>query len=166
MRYRLPVLLAGAGLLLSGTAAAASASTTPSRFQATFVDIYSICPTSPPSVVFCGQGTIAGFGHAESTVALTSIAPLSGTDCLALTAVRTSTLDDGSGSLTMDESGTLCPPSSAAGDAAGGPYTVAKSYSIAGGTGVFAGATGSGSDINRSAGNSQVSVISGTIATS
>jgi hypothetical protein len=36
-------------------------------------------------------------------------------------------------------------------------------FTIAGGTGIFAGATGSGTDVNRSAGNSQVSVISGTI---
>lgn len=150
-------------MLLGGIATAASASTTSRPFQATFVDIYSICPTNPPSVVFCGSGTIAGYGAAESTATLTSIAPLPGTDCRALTAVRSIRLDDGTGSLTLAESGTICPPSAAAADAAGGPYTVAKTYVVAGGTGVFAGARGSGSDINRSAGNSQVSVISGTI---
>jgi hypothetical protein len=97
------------------------------------------------------------------SAAATPPAPISGTDCLAIKAVRTITLADGSGSLTL-ENGTLCPPSEAAGDnAAGNPYIVAKTYVITSGTGVFAGASGSGSDINRSAGNSQVSDISGSI---
>jgi len=157
--------MAGIAVLLGGTVAAAGASTTTGKFQATFVDIYSICPTSPPSVVFCGSGTIAGFGAAHSTATLTSIAPLNGTDCRLLTAVRTITLNSGQGALTLDEHGILCPPSDSASNAAGGPYTVNKTYVIAGGTGVFAGATGSGSDINRSAGDSQVSVISGTLTT-
>jgi hypothetical protein len=163
--YRLAILLAGFGLLFSATATAASASSAPQPLQATFVDIYSSCPISPPSIVFCGNGTIAQFGGAESTVTLTSIAPIPGSDCLTLTAVRTIKLDEGNGSLTMDESGTLCPPSDAASNAKGGPYTVAKTYTIVGGTGVFDGAYGTGTDINRSAGNSQVSVISGTITT-
>jgi len=163
MRFRLPIALTAIGLLIGGTASAASASAASGRFQATFVDIYSSCPTNPPSVVFCGPGSIAGYGNATSTVTLTSIAPLPGTDCLQLTAVRTIALDDGNGSLTLDETGTLCPPSAAATNAVGGPYTVSKTFVVAGGTGVFAGATGGGSDINRSAGNSQVSVISGTL---
>lgn len=163
MRHRLPVILAGVGLLLGGSAAAASASAVPTPFQATFTDIYSECPISPPSVVFCGPGTIAGYGAAYSTAALTGIAPLPGTDCLKLTAVRTITLDDGNGSLTLDERGTKCPPSAATGNADGDPYTVSKTYVVAGGTGVFAGAAGSGSDINRSGGDSQVSMLSGTL---
>ncbi len=40
---------------------------------------------------------------------------------------------------------------------------MAKNYVISSGSGVFAGASGSGTDINRSAGNSQVSVLSGTL---
>jgi hypothetical protein len=83
--------------------------------------------------------------------------------CRALTAVRTITLDNASGSLTLAETGTICPPSQAASGAQGSPFTVDKSYTVASGTGVFAGAAGSGTDINRSAGNTQVSVISGTI---
>jgi hypothetical protein len=133
--------------------------------QATFVDIYSQCPTSPPTNVFCGDGNVVGYGAAHSTAALAGpLVPLGG-GCFALTAVRTITLLDGSGSLTMHETGAKCAPSEAAfQNAQGVPYTVAKTYAITGGTGVFAGAIGSGSDVNRSAGNSQVSVISGTIA--
>jgi hypothetical protein len=67
----------------------------------------------------------------------------------------------------MHETGTKCGPSAEAfQNAQGVPYTVSKTYTITGGTGVFAGASGSGSDINRSAGNSQVSVISGSIVVS
>jgi hypothetical protein len=159
---RRAVLIASLFLPLAFATTGAAAAT-PS-FHATFVDIYSQCPTSPPTLVFCGQGTVAGFGRASSTVALTAPpSPIPATDCLQIDAVRTITLTDGTGSLTMDETGTLCPPSEAAGElAAGSPYTVAKTFTITDGTDVFAGITGSGSDVNRSAGNSQVSVLSGT----
>jgi hypothetical protein len=143
-----------------GSAAAASAAT--ANFEATFTQIYSASTCQFPTV-FCGSGTVAGFGPAISTVLLTSIAPIPGSDCRALTATRTITLDNGSGSLTLAENGTICPPTAAVTGAQGSPFTVAKSYTIAGGTGVFAGAAGAGTDINRSAGNSQVSVISGTL---
>lgn len=163
--FRIASLFASVSLLIAATTAlagSASASAN-SRFQATFVDIYSQCPTSPP-VVFCGDGNIAGVGGATSMVTLTGIAPIPGSDCLQLSAVRTITLDSGTGSLTLDETGTRCPPSAPAGsNAVGGPFTVAKTYDIASGTGVFSGATGNGTDINRSAGNSQVSVVSGTL---
>jgi hypothetical protein len=159
------LVVVAAALLPAASLAAGSAAATSASFQATFVDVYSQCPTNPPTLVFCGDGTVAGYDAASSTVGLTAPpAPIPGTDCLAISAVRTITLADGSGSLTLAESGTLCPPSEAAGDnAAGSPFTVAKTYTITGGTGVFAGASGSGSDVNRSAGNSQVSVLSGPI---
>jgi len=143
------------GFAAAGSAAAAN-------FEATFTQIYSTSTCHFPTV-FCGSGTVAGFGPATSTVLLTSIAPIPGSDCRALTAVRTITLDNGSGWLTLAENGTICPPNAAATSAQGNPFTVDKSYTVAGGTGVFAGAAGGGSDINRSAGNSQVSVISGTL---
>jgi hypothetical protein len=143
-----------------GLATATSAAT--ANFEATFTQIYSTSTCHFPTV-FCGSGTVAGVGPATSTVLLISIGPIPGSDCRALTAVRTITLDEGSGSLTLAETGTICPPNDAASGAQGNPYTVHKSYTIASGTGVFAGAAGGGTDINRSAGNSQVSVISGTL---
>jgi hypothetical protein len=164
--HRLVRLLAiTAALLPAGALATGSSAATPPHFQATFVDIYSQCPINPPTLVFCGDGNIAGIGKASSTAHLTAPpAPIPGTDCLTINAVRTITLADGSGSLNLTEEGTKCPPSEAAGNnAAGSPYTVAKAYVITGGTGVFAGASGSGTDINRSAGNSQVSDLSGSI---
>lgn len=160
---RLAILLSA--LTATFVFAATSTAATTTSFRATFVNIYSQCPTSPPTVVFCGEGTVAGVGAAFSTAHLVAPpAPIPGTDCLQILAVRSITLEDGSGSLTLDETGTLCPPNDQAGQhAIGGPYTVAKTYTVAAGTGVFAGATGSGSDVNRSAGNSQVSVLSGVI---
>lgn len=159
---RLAILLAALALAAAFAATGADAAT--QTFEATFVDIYSQCPTSPPTLVFCGDGTIAGYGAASSTASLTAPpAPIPGSDCLQVSAVRTITLADGSGSLILDETGTLCPHSAAVGGADGNPYTVAKTYTIAAGTGVFTGATGSGSDVNRSSGNSQVSVLSGDI---
>ena len=156
---RAALILAIAALPL-GFITAASAGT--ANFEATFTQIYSTSTCQFPTV-FCGSGTVAGVGPAISTVLLTSIAPIPGSDCRALTAVRTITLDNGSGWLTLAENGTICPPNAAATSAQGNPFTVDKSYTVAGGTGVFAGAAGGGSDINRSAGNSQVSVVSGTL---
>jgi lipid-binding SYLF domain-containing protein len=89
--------------------------------------------------------------------------PIPGTDCVSLHAIRTITMADGSGSLTLTQVGTKCPRSGSA-SAEGDPYTVAKTYTVSGATGIFAGATGSGSDINRSAGNEQVSVLQGTLS--
>jgi hypothetical protein len=164
MRHPFVLLLATAGAFACLTFASGAAAA-PSGLQATFVDIYSQCPIHPPNPVFCGDGNMVGFGEADSTAWLTGpLVPIQGTDCVELSAVRTITLADGSGSLTLAETGTKCPPSSDAGQQGNGdPYTVAKTYVVAGGTGVFAGATGSGNDINRSAGNSQVSVLSGTL---
>jgi hypothetical protein len=162
MRIRLAIVLAG--LCVVTAVAATGAGAAPGGLQATFVNVYSQCPTTPPTLVFCGPGTVVGFGAAYSTAHLTGPpAPIPGTDCEAIHAIRTITLADGD-TLTLDEAGTLCPPSGYSGqNGQGGPYTVAKTYTIVGGTGVFAGASGTGSDVNRSAGNSQVSVISGTL---
>jgi hypothetical protein len=154
------ILLTALTLPLAYAATGAAAT---NAFQAAFVNVYSQCPISPPTVVFCGQGTIAGYGAAYSTASLTGPLVSLGDGCFALTARRTITLDDGEGSLTLAETGTKCPPSTAGQDAQANPYTVAKTYTISTGTGIFTGATGSGSDINRSAGDSQVSVLTGTI---
>jgi hypothetical protein len=166
MRHPVVLLLATAGTIAC-LAFASGAGAAPSGLQATFVNIYSQCPIHPPTLVFCGDGNMVGFGQASSTAHLSGpLVPIAGTDCFQLSAVRTITLTDGSGTVTLAETGTKCPPSSEAGQAAGDPYTVAKTYTVVAGTGVFAGATGSGTDINRSAGNSQVSVLSGTLTLS
>jgi hypothetical protein len=162
MTRRFAIRLAPLALALASATNVAAA--TP-KFEATFVNIYSQCPIHPPSLVFCGDGTVAGFGRASSTASLDGPpTPIPDTDCQTIHAIRTITLLDGSGSLTLTESGTKCPPSASAGtNAVGVPYTVAKTYTVSGGSGIFSGATGSGTDINRSGGNSQVSVLAGTL---
>lgn len=161
-----PVLWAAIGVSVQVAAADAS----PDQFHATFVDIYSVsvCPTSPPTFVFCGSGNVAGVGAATSTAFLTAMpTPISGTDCFLIHAIRTITMTDGSGSLTLTETGTKCPPSASSNSGEGSPFTVDKTYTVSGGTGRLAGAIGTtGTDINRSAGNSQVSVLSGTLSLS
>jgi hypothetical protein len=110
-RSALAVLVAAVACLAFATAGTAA---TTGTFQASFVDIYSQCPIHPPTSVFCGDGTVIGLGQASSTAFLTGpLVPVPGTDCVALTAVRIITLAGGD-SLTLDESGTKCPPSGAA----------------------------------------------------
>lgn len=151
------------GGLLSASLAQGALAQSPGGFEVTFVNIYSQCPIHPPTLVFCGDGTLPGYGRASSTAFLTAPpAPIPNTDCQSIHAIRTIALTDGTGTLTLAEVGSLCPRSGNA-STRGHPYTVAKTYVIAAGTGVFAGATGSGSDVNRSAGNEQVSVLKGTL---
>jgi hypothetical protein len=162
MTRRLATLVAA--LALSAASATSVAAATP-PFQATFYQIYSQCPNNPPTLVFCGEGTVVGYGPATSTAGLTGpLTPIVGTDCFTVHARRTITMDDGSGTLTLAELGTKCPPSAQANVGGGDPYTVAKTYTVSAGTGVFAGATGAGTDVNRSGGDSQVSVLSGTLS--
>ena len=170
-RFLLAIVAAALVALPAATAGAG----TSTGLRATFVDIYSQCPTHPPTLVFCtSSGTVVGYGAATGDAYLTGpLVPMG--DCFGLSANRTIVLANGAGSLTLTETGTKCPPSEAANDVQGtgtrgDPYTVDKTITgvkPGSGTGVFAGVCGaSGSDVNHSAGNAQASVVSATLTTS
>jgi hypothetical protein len=168
-RFLLVVVVGGLACMPAATAGADASM----GLQASFVDVYSQCPTSPPTLVFCtSAGNVVGYGAAAGDAKLTGPPlPIGGSDCVEINALRTITLASGAGSLTLTETGTKCPPSDAANTVQGtgtqgDPYTVSKTISGASGTGVFAGVCGAtGTDVNRSAGNAQVSVLSGTLTT-
>jgi hypothetical protein len=86
------------------------------------------CPTG---FDFCGKGLVHGFGTATTTLNFTSAVPGPG-DCLTGTANRTVTLDSDGSTLLLAITGTIC------------DQKLDASFTIISGTGVFAGATGSG----------------------
>ena len=136
-------------LAVGGLASSAAASTTQS-YHATFVEVGGAIPGGS-----CGSATISELGHvAHQCVAFDACGP----NC----EVRTITFDDGS-TLVIHESivGVISPgESSAAG--ANAPLFLEITQKIVGGTGRFAGATGTGTGrVNLAA--SAVITASGTI---
>lgn len=111
---------------------------------------------------------MAGFGEATSTfnlIDLSGIDPETG--CATLTGERVITLADGS-TLTLLETGTLCTPGTS-GSAPGGlksfgnPLSLALTFTVLSGTGVFEGLTGSGTTTSQLAGESGHTTLSGTL---
>jgi hypothetical protein len=146
---RLALVLASLAVML---VLAAPATSSTQRYHATFVEIGS---GGPAAGVSCGSATISELGHvANQCIVFNACGP----NCH----VRTITFDDGS-TLVIHESivGVISPgESSAAG--ANAPLFLEITQTIVGGTGRFAGATGSGTGlVNTVAGS--VIIASGTI---
>ena len=150
MRKLLVPLVAALALVLALTAPTAAATTT--SYHATFVEIGT---GGMPAGISCGSATISGFGHvADQCVVFNACGP----NCN----VRTITFDDGS-TLIIDESvvGMISPGNSSAAGA-NAPFFLEILQTIVGGTGRFAGATGSGTGrVNLAAG--AIITASGTI---
>jgi hypothetical protein len=151
------VALAALASAIAGTASGA----TTQAFQATFHDV-SFQNTCSPPIVFCGNGTVDGYGRATTMVRVTRNLPITGTSCNDVAGIRTITLDSGSGSFVSTFTGQRCP----LGDGGAGfrvdfDWTADPNAS----SGVFAGATGSGTGVNTTAGNVQVVSLTGTITT-
>ena len=125
------------------------------------------CPTTE-LFSFCGTGTIIGFGEATTVTEVVSFENLDpATSCADVVLRRTMTLGDGS-TLVLMETGTVCFPgkSSLAPGAAksfGNPFNIEATFRIVTGTGVFADAQGSGTDVIKAAGDTGHSRLSGSI---
>jgi hypothetical protein len=128
----------------------------------------------PCAAAFCGIGRIVGYGEAELTLLATSVLPTSVAGCgfaLAVTGAATIELPEGS-TLMLEEAGTYCLPGGshvAPGNffaSYGNPLEIEASYSIVGGSGVFAGAAGTGTNAIYQAGDTQIAVYSGTLTIS
>lgn len=146
----LRVSLAAAALLVLLVLAAPATAATTLNYHATFVEIGGAIPGAS-----CGSATISELGHvAHECVFFDACGP----NC----ELRTITFDDGS-TLVIHESivGAIFPgDSSAAG--ANAPQFLEITQTVVGGTGRFAGATGSGTGrVNRAA--NAVITASGTI---
>jgi hypothetical protein len=147
----------------------AEAQTTQS-FEAHFANVQQKkAPPCPGGALdFCGTGTVSGFGPASYELQGTGITPIPNSGCLAVTAVTTITLADQSGSFTANVTATVCFPGNSQNTAKsansfGNPFKAEGSFVITGGTGVFAGATGSGTATLRGAGAHTALDATGTI---
>jgi hypothetical protein len=163
MRKLLPVLAALAASLVVAVPASAD-TTTP--YQATFIEPYGGPNESPFSclpVTSCGSANISGFGHAPDNVIVFNAC---GLGCH----VRTVTFADGSTLLIREEAQG---PFTSPGDSGtngyigfgfpGNPQFQEITQTILGGTGPFAGASGSGSGTVKVAGGVAIIKTSGTI---
>ena len=124
-------------------------------------------PPCPGGALFCGNGSVAGYGAATFSVVPTSIGPLTGR-CAPVTALTTIALADGTGSLTIAAAGEVCYPGNsqnAPGQSRsfGNPFRIAATFDVIGGTGVFAGADGGGTATLKGAGAQSKLTASGVL---
>jgi hypothetical protein len=147
--------LAALALALAGTASA----TTTQAFHAAFHDV-SFQNTCTPPIVFCGSGNVAGYGRATTVVRVTRNVAIAGTPCNDVAGIRWMTLADGSGTFVSTFTGERCPLGNG-----GAAFRVDFDWTADpnASNGVFAGATGGGTGVNTTAGNTQVVTLDGTI---
>src|SRR3954447_10985563 len=103
---RIGLVALAAAAVLALVPGVANASST-HRFHAVFHDIASQHNCTPP-IVFCGSGTVAGYGRATTAVHATKNVPIPGTGCSDVAGTRQITLNDGSGTLVSSFTGTRC----------------------------------------------------------
>ena len=162
------VLLLAAALVALAAAPAAPAQST--SFEARFQEFFGQSIPHPCSAPFlvCGTGEVAGFGSATSTFEILTIDFDPATACGETTFRYTITLSSGAGTVTLTGDGTVCFPGNStfapgAMKSFGNPFQLTFTWTVTGGTGVFAGATGSGTGVTKTAGESGHTVLSGTI---
>jgi hypothetical protein len=165
-RFALIVGLMLVSLVVASPAMAATTQTFDVRFNEGFGrGTAHPCPPSE-NFSFCGTGIITGFGEATSFTEVLSFENFDPeTLCGDVVARRTITLADGS-TLVLMETGIVCftsPLNPRSPKSFGGPYTVEETFTIVSGTGVFAGAQGTGTVAIKAAGDSSHSTLSGTI---
>ena len=162
-------LLLAAGVAVSLLISAPAGAATTSAFKASFKETFGRAHSKQPCEHFlCGAGTVTGYGAATSTFDITDFAPIGDTNCADLSAVRTITLVSGPSTLELDEVGTVCFPGNStfapgAQKSFGNPGKIQTTFTVSGGTGVFAGATGSGTARDMPAGDEGHASLSGTL---
>jgi hypothetical protein len=163
---RAAVVAALVSLALSASAGAATSLR--GTFTAHFGRGVGASNGSCPAQTFCGAGSLSGFGKVTQLTDFLSFEPIDGTSCADVEIVQTITVS--AGMLVLDETGTFCSPG--ASDSApsspnsfGHPHVMDLTFVVDGAssTGVFSGATGSGSERVNIAGDVGVSRLSGTI---
>jgi len=157
------VLAILASALLMAIPAAAAADS----LEASFQEFGGRAIAHPCDAFSCGTGEVEGFGSATSSFEVLSFDFDPVTRCGAVTSQYTITLSSAPGTLVLAESGAACFPGNshfgAEAHSYGNPFTLTTSWTVASGTGLFAGASGSGTGVMKSGGDSAHSVLSGSI---
>ena len=161
-------LLLIAGMAVSLLLSAPAVATSTSAFDASFKETFGRAQSKPCEHFLCGTGTVAGYGAATSVFDITDFAPIGETNCADLSAIRTITLVSDGSTLELDEVGTVCFPGSSsfapgAQKSFGNPGKIQTTFTVTDGTGVFEGATGSGTDTDMPAGDAGHASLSGTL---
>jgi hypothetical protein len=162
---------AGAALAVgAGAGAAQPASLLQGTFTIQFPKGHEASNAPCPADEFCGVGSLAGFGPATVTILDESFEEIEGTSCYAVERVEQIDLLDGSGSLVIESSGTFCRPGGSGGSHAGpvsygspGRFEFVFTVNGSESTGIFAGATGGGTETMSVAGGIGVWMLSGNI---
>jgi hypothetical protein len=171
-RHLRPLLFAAcaAGLALPASAAAASTS-----FSGTLLihlprTASQPFPCSGPGI--CGAGTLHGLGAVQITIDDEQLTEIPNSNCFDAQRTETITVLDGSGTIVLDSTGTACLPGASANapdspNAFGNPATYHLTFTVdaADSTGIYHGATGSGTDHFQFAGSTGVWRLAGTITT-
>ena len=169
LRILAPLAVAAATLI-------AFASPTPAQttmnFNALFheefegASAFQPCPTGDPAEP-CGVGHIRGLGKATARFEFIDGEPVD--SCFHAIFVVTITLQDGSGTLVIDEDDTFCTPGNSTNTPGsqlhsfGNPFSIEGTWVVDSGTGVFAGATGGGTNSSKGAGDVIIDKYAGTI---
>ena len=169
MRRR--VLLAA---VLLGLAAVPAAGAQTVSLEARFHESGGRAAAHPcaPTALLCGRGTLEGFGAATSTFEILTFTNFDPETSCADTTIRyTIALASGAGTLVLTETGVVCFPGRStlapgALKSFGNPFRLTTTWTVTDGTGVFAGASGSGSAKTRGAGDGGQTTLSGTITLS
>jgi hypothetical protein len=124
------------------------------------------CPTGDPAVP-CGVGHIRGLGKATARFEFIGGEPVD--SCFNAIFVVTIALQDGSGTLEIEEDDTFCTPGNSTNTPGnqlhsfGNPFSIEGTWVVVSGTGVFAGATGGGTNSSKGAGDVIIDKYEGTI---
>jgi hypothetical protein len=168
---RVLVLMTGAATALIAFASPTLAQTTIS-FDALFheefegASAFQPCPTGDPAEP-CGVGHVRDFGKATVRFEFLSGEPVD--SCFHAIFAATITLQDGSGTLEIEEDDLFCTPGNSTNTPGnqlhsfGNPFSIEGTWVVTGGTGVFAGATGSGTNSSKGAGDVIIDKYEGTI---
>lgn len=175
-RTLLAVGLAAAGAALALPGAASAATTSYSGTLLVHLPLSFLRNGQPPFPCsgpgICGAGTLQGLGAVQITIDDEEITPIPNTNCF--DDQRSETIDvlDGSGTIALESSGTICAPGNSL-DAPtsdvdyGHPifFRLASTVDGADSTGAYAGASGSGSEQFQFAGSTGLWRLMGTITT-
>jgi hypothetical protein len=147
---------------------AAAQAVTTSPFRASFKETFGRASSKPCEHFLCGTGTVSGYGGATSVFDVTDFAQIDDTNCADLSDIRTITLVSDGSTLELTEVGIVCFPRSSsfapgAQKSFGNPGNIRTTFTVSGGTGVFEGAAGSGTDTAMLAGDAGHASLNGTL---